>query len=42
MADIFFVVLIAAGIFFALRYIKNTPHCAHNCDECRHPCRVRS
>ena len=40
--DFLFGALILIGIFFALKYIKHCPNCEHNCDECRHPCRIRS
>ena len=40
--DIFWGALILIGFFFALKYLKNTRHCEHNCSECKHPCRVRS
>ena len=42
MADILVGVVIAAGIYFALKYIRRGGGgCAHNCSECRHPCRIR-
>ncbi len=42
MIDILFGVAITAGIYFALRYIRQGKHCNHNCTECRHPCRTRT
>ena len=41
MLDVVIGVMIVAGIYLALRYIRSGKHCAHNCGECRHPCKVR-
>ena len=41
MFDILFGALIVLGIFFALKYLKNTRHCNHKCNECKHPCHTR-
>ena len=41
MADVLLGIAVAAGVYFALKFIRGTKHCDHNCSECRHPCRIR-
>ena len=41
MADILLGLVIAAGMYFALKYIGHSQNCKHNCSECKHPCRTR-
>ncbi len=41
MFSILFGIIIIVSIFLAMKYLKGTKHCGHNCNECRHPCHIR-
>ena len=42
MIDVLLGIIVVAGMYFTLKYIGNTRHCSHNCNECRHPCHTRT